>query len=114
MNEAERYFRDKLEHEIDSRTLSKIIKAKNPNYIIVDVRDKEEYEREHIPTAIHIPRHELEKHLSKLSKEKKVVVYCHDSGCLASTKAALALAEKGHNTMELLGGFEEWKKHNKD
>jgi rhodanese-related sulfurtransferase len=113
MNEAERYFKEKLEFEIDPDTLEKIIAAKNPNYIILDVREKEEYEQGHIPTSIYMSRHEISDHLEKLPKEKKIVIYSHDATCLSAAKVAMHLAEKGFTTMELLGGIEDWKKKNR-
>jgi len=46
---------------------------------IVEVLPREEYEQEHLPGAINIPLKELDaKRASLLSKDRPVVVYCHD------------------------------------
>jgi len=46
---------------------------------IVEVLPREEYEQEHLPGAINIPLKELDaKRASLLSKDRSVVVYCHD------------------------------------
>ena len=46
---------------------------------IIEVLPREEYEREHLPGAINIPLKELDAmRASLLSKDRAVVVYCHD------------------------------------
>jgi len=46
---------------------------------VVEVLPREEYEQEHIPGAINIPLKELDaQRASLLSKDRPVVVYCHD------------------------------------
>jgi len=46
---------------------------------IVEVLPREEYEQEHLPGAINIPLKELDaKRAALLSKDRPVVVYCHD------------------------------------
>ena len=46
--------------------------------ILLDIRDKEEYETGHIPGAINISRGtlELKSHLIIPDKTKKIIVYC--------------------------------------
>jgi len=53
--------------------LNKIIK--DDNYIIIDVRTKEEYEEMHIKDAINVPYDEINKSLS-IDKKKIILVYC--------------------------------------
>ena len=46
---------------------------------IIEVLPREEYEQEHLPGAINIPLKELDAmRASLLSKDRAVVVYCHD------------------------------------
>ncbi len=114
MNEAERYFKEKLDFEVDPDTVERIIAAKNPNYMLLDVREKREYDDGHIPTAVHIPHKELSKAGGKLQKDKKIIIYSHDATCLTAAKAAFVLAQMGFNTMELLGGIADWKRKNRE
>lgn len=37
-----------------------------------------------------------------------MVTYCWGPGCDGATRAALALAERGHPVKEMRGGFEYW------
>ena len=53
--------------------LEKLMKEKE--YVIVDVRTKEEYETSHIVGAINIPYDEINESIN-LDKEKNIFVYC--------------------------------------
>ena len=46
---------------------------------IVEVLPHDEYEQEHLPSAVNVPLKELDaKHASLLRRDRPVVVYCHD------------------------------------
>lgn len=45
------------------------------NYVIVDVRTKEEYQESHLKNAINIPYNEIDED-TKLDKNKTILVYC--------------------------------------
>ena len=57
----------------NTSTLQQILEENN--YIIVDVRTKEEYEEGHVKGAINIPYDEIDENV-ELSKEKTILVYC--------------------------------------
>ena len=79
--------------------------------IVVDVRSKEAYDTEHLPTAINIPHKTMsELTTNHLDKSKSYVTYCDGIGCNASTKGALQLTKLGFQTKELLGGLDWWKR----
>ena len=71
-------------------------------YVIIDVRTKEEYESGHIKDAIHIPYTELNEELS-LSKEKNIFVYCKSGN--RSKIAYDTLKNLGYTVYDL-GGYE--------
>lgn len=56
----------------------------------------------------HIPLSELEARLGELDRGRDVVVYCKDSACAASRRAARLLAEQGFHVRAYEGGIEEW------
>ena len=68
------------------------------NYIIVDVRTKEEYDSGHIEGALNIPYDTIDKDV-ELDKEKIVLVYCKSGA--RSTKAYNTLKSLGYNTINL-------------
>ena len=57
----------------NKETIEQIIKEND--YVIVDVRTKEEYDLKHIENAINIPYNEIDDN-TKLDKEKTILVYC--------------------------------------
>lgn len=71
-------------------------------YVIIDVRTKEEYEEGHIKDAINIPYDEIDDTF-KEDKEKTIFVYCR-SGQRASI-AAQTLTNMGYNVINL-GGYD--------
>ena len=108
---AVKFFSEKLKYEIDPYSVRHIVDEKDKNYIIIDVRDENSYKAGHVPTSINVPSNELDKHLNKLPKNKILIFYCYHVVCFAAPKAALKLAKKGFEVMEMVGGFDEWQKH---
>lgn len=79
-------------------------------YVLVDVREKDEWQQGFIPGAIHLPRGFLEMQAeSKLpDKRAKIVVYC--AGGIRSAFAARTLSELGYEHVESANpGFVRWK-----
>jgi rhodanese-related sulfurtransferase len=81
------------------------------SYVIVDVRDREDYEKEHIPGAINIPECDMERRMSEIPKDKQVIVYCWSMVCHMAARTGLILARSNYFVCELEGGVEEWKSH---
>jgi rhodanese-related sulfurtransferase len=78
--------------------------------VVVDVRDKKEFESGHIVDAINIPMTKLDQRLTELKKhkEKPVIVVCKLGQ--HSGEAAKKLQEAGHaEVFKLAGGVTEWK-----
>lgn len=104
------FFEAKLNLEIGPVGLHYALKNKE-SMDIVDLRTPELFAKSHIPSAINLAYEELEKNLNKLHKDRTIVVYCYDHVCNLSAKAALLLAKKGYKVKELVGGFDQWSKH---
>lgn len=77
--------------------------------VIIDLRKKEEFLREHVRTARNIPYEELEKG-AVLPENKLLILYCDRGG--ASLKAARKLAEEGYRTRSVIGGFLAYRGRN--
>ena len=56
---------------------------------VVDVRLKADYDIAHIPGAISIPKDELDKRLTELSKDEITIVYCYNQQCHLGDNACL-------------------------
>lgn len=78
--------------------------------VVVDVRDKKEFDTGHIVDSINIPLAKLKQRITELQKhkEKPVVVVCKLGQ--QSSEAAKTLQEAGHEEVfRLSGGLTEWK-----
>ena len=82
-------------------------KDKRGEFLLLDVRQPEEYEAGHIPGATLIPLGELEARQGELDRNKKIITYCR-SGC-RSMAAAIALYGLGFEGVQNLdGGILDW------
>ncbi|MBT8339496.1 MAG: sulfurtransferase [Desulfatitalea sp.] len=77
-------------------------------YLLVDVRQPDEYRQSHIPGARLMPLPQLAQRLDELSADKELVFYCHSGG--RSMAAAVMLEEQGHAgpIYNLTGGMLAW------
>jgi rhodanese-related sulfurtransferase len=89
---------------------------KGDNFVILDVRTKEEYASEtgHLQGAILIPIQELENRYHELDslKSKEIVAYCRTGR--RSARASEFLGSKGFKMYNLVGGIVEWNKMKQD
>lgn len=79
------------------------------DYVILDVRTPEEYDRGHIPGAKNLPLDAIE--AGKIpaefaAKDKKYFVYCRSG--VRSAKTADALASYGYKDILDFGGIIDW------
>jgi sulfur-carrier protein adenylyltransferase/sulfurtransferase len=78
--------------------------------VVVDVREKLEWNEGHIPGAIHVPRGFLELQIEEAvpDKDKTVLLYC--AGGVRSLMAGRTLQQMGYqNAISMAGGFGQWK-----
>ena len=80
------------------------------NVQLVDVRTPDEYRSGHINGAVNINYYDADfaQQITRLDKEKPLMVYCAVGG--RSGKAAAKLTEMGFkNVTDLIGGMNAWK-----
>jgi rhodanese-related sulfurtransferase len=102
------WFKAKLQFEMGPVELKRLLDEKG-SLMVIDVRDRDSYAKEHVPGAANIPLTELQKRLNDLPHEKTLVLYCWSLTCHMATKAALDLAHHDYKVAELVGGIKEWK-----
>src|SRR5262249_3425245 len=86
-----------------------LARARQGLVTVLDVRPGEEYAAGHVPGAVNIPIHELEKRIKELPKRREVVAYCRGPYCLMSYDAVALLREKGIKARRLEAGLPEWR-----
>jgi rhodanese-related sulfurtransferase len=86
-------------------------KAKSgSDVIVVDVREKDEWDKEHIPDAVHMSRGMLEIEIERKFPDRNATIICHCGGGGRSALAAESLQKMGYkNVRSMAGGFKAWK-----
>ena len=90
-----------------------LIIVNNPEFIIIDARNDEQFAENHIKGAINISPYEdsdllLDKIIS-LPQEKKIMIYCDGGDCDSSHKLAEDMLDLGiTNVFIYSGGWEDW------
>src|SRR6266568_1366416 len=119
MGEASRQIMRRARQQVPEWSTSQVQEAlahqhearrENQNIVLVDVREKLEWNDGHIPGAIHVPRGYLELQIEEAvpDKSKTVVLYC--AGGVRSLMAGATLQQMGYaNPISMSGGFGQWK-----
>jgi rhodanese-related sulfurtransferase len=81
--------------------------------LFVDARDPEEYDSGHIPDAVNIPYDrttlpEYQRIISKLNKNRRIVVYCNTHLCSVSDTCAEELIYQGFSRIVIAEGYMQW------
>ncbi len=77
-------------------------------YVVIDVRNDNEWNEGHIPDAIHIPLGQLKQRIGEIPADEQVVVHCQGGG-RSSIAASLLLKMGRKKAANLTGGFKAWK-----
>ncbi len=85
--------------------------AERKDYLLVDIRAKDDYASGHIDSARNIPLPELIKRstLGDLPRDRRLLVY--SAGTENASKAVVMLRLAGLNAYALVGGYNEWRRH---
>lgn len=79
--------------------------------LIIDLREREQYQAGHVATAVNIPYGEWEEQRKfSFPRDKILILYCDRGG--ASLDAARKLAKRGYRTRSVIGGFEAYRGRN--
>jgi phage shock protein E len=78
--------------------------------VIIDVRDKDEWDEGHIPGATHMSRGTIELDIEEKVPDPNAMIICHCGGGGRSALAAEGLQRMGYkNVRSMAGGFKAWK-----
>src|SRR5580765_4720540 len=103
--------------EIDEVTVEETIAqlASDTKPVLIDVRERDEFEQGFIPGAAFIPRGNLESRIEQvvLDREQPIIVYCAAGN--RSVYATRTLNELGYtHVASMAGGFTRWKQNGHD
>lgn len=87
---------------------AKKIMDSQSGYVILDVREQDEFEESHIPGAILIPHGQIKELAPSmlLDKDQLILVYCRSGR--RSKIAAEALEDMGYTNIKEFGGINDW------
>jgi rhodanese-related sulfurtransferase len=85
-------------------------RSKSGEAVIVDVRETDEWDEEHIPGAMHMSRGTIELDIEEKVPDPNAMIICHCGGGGRSALAAESLQKMGYkNVRSMAGGFKAWK-----
>jgi rhodanese-related sulfurtransferase len=85
-------------------------KLNSGDAVVVDVRDKDEWDEGHILAATHMSRGTIELDIEEKVPDPNAMIICHCGGGGRSALAAETLQKMGYkNVRSMAGGFKAWK-----
>src|SRR5919201_2302429 len=94
--------------EVDARSAQELL---DDGAVLVDVRERDEWQQGRIPGAVHVPRGYLEQRIEQAAPDRAspVLLYCAAGN--RSAFAAKTLAELGYERpVSLAGGYTDWQR----
>jgi rhodanese-related sulfurtransferase len=82
--------------------------AREQGAFVLDVRERDEYEKAHVPGVRLIPMSELQERWEEIPAGGRVYVICQGGG--RSLNAATALRQMGVDAVSVAGGTGGWQK----
>ena len=76
---------------------------KDKNAVVVDLRDKKEYNQGHFPGAVNLPIDDTDIYENVLRKDRYYILYCDHGG--SSMQLARYLGRRGYQVASVIGGY---------
>jgi rhodanese-related sulfurtransferase len=106
----EKLVADAKKHITETSPADAAAKLNSGEAVIVDVRDKDEWDEGHIPGAMHMSRGTIELDIEEKVPNPNALIICHCGGGGRSALAAESLQKMGYkNVRSMAGGFKAWK-----
>lgn len=93
---------------ISARDLDKYVN--NNAYLIVDLRELEDFNKQHIQGAVHMDYDDIDNNSVSLPYDKIIVMYCDRGGL--SLMAAKKLSAMGYRILSVVGGIKTYRGKN--
>jgi len=78
--------------------------------VVLDIRDKEEFDADRIPGAVHLSRGKLEMNVEGIIPDLDAMILCYCNANHRGSLSADALVQMGYrNARVIAGGFNAWK-----
>ena len=101
--------------EINLVSATDLVEVQGANFILIDVRTRDEYDLGHITNAINLDFYSdtFQDSILVLPKNENIILYCRTNN--RSTKTANILKENGFDNISVIkGGITEWVRNGND
>jgi rhodanese-related sulfurtransferase len=103
------HFESLLEFETDCWDVRHAITNNRKDFVLLDVRGEELFQKGHVESAISLPHARInEDSLKAYPMDTLFVVYCAGPHCNATEKPAVRLARLGRPVKKTIGGITGW------
>lgn len=86
-----------------------LLRVRNGEVTVLDVRPEEEFRSGHLPRALCVPLESLEARMKDFPKEREIVAYCRGPYCVLAVEAVARLRKKGFRAVRLDMGIPDWQ-----
>lgn len=86
-----------------------LLRLRQGDVVVLDVRPQPEYEAGHIPGALSVPYPDIKSRLREVPQGSEIVAYCRGPYCLYADQVVRQLTDQGRHAARLEEGFPEWK-----
>jgi rhodanese-related sulfurtransferase len=102
-------YAERLSFETDCWDVHDAMNRRVADFVLLDVRGPQLYEKSHVPDAINLPHGKMtERRMSEWPQDTVFVVYCAGPHCNGTDKAALRLGRLGRKVKVMIGGMTGW------
>ncbi|MHB1925546.1 MAG: rhodanese-like domain-containing protein [Acidimicrobiales bacterium] len=95
-----------MDNQLPEVTPARAAEMVSEGAFLLDVREQDEWDAGHAPTAIHIPMGQIAARRDELPEGAAILCVCHLGGRSAAVTEALLNA--GHQAINVAGGMEAW------
>ncbi len=103
-----------LPYEVVDREKAEEYMNYETGYMLVDIRDKDLYDRAHMEGAVNLPYDTLVESAATVLQDKTVQIYVYASDEELGGKACLKLTRMGYDSVALLSGFDLFEEQETD
>lgn len=112
LSDVSRIKQDIEQHYNTVHTISKqeVLERMNKgNFVVLDVRPRDEYETEHIEGALSVPMEELDAYLETVPDNTEMATYCRGPYCVFTTQAVEKIQKRGFKAYRIEESVLEWR-----
>jgi rhodanese-related sulfurtransferase len=103
------HFESFLEFETDCWDVHEALSEKEPDFVLLDVRSFDSFQRGHIEGAVSLPHARIDEDaLAHFPPGTPFVAYCSGPHCNGAHRAAIKLARLGRRVKMMIGGVTGW------